>query len=51
MNITPQIAEKDANRMEHIMSDETFEALKNITKKGVNANDVFIDSVLYKRLR
>ncbi len=32
IGVDPEIAESDACRIEHIISDETFEALKSLTK-------------------
>lgn len=32
LNLDPQLAEKDACRVEHVISDETFEAFKNLLK-------------------
>ena len=32
LNLDPELAEKDACRVEHVISDETFEAIKNLLK-------------------
>ncbi|WP_139197198.1 metal-dependent transcriptional regulator [[Clostridium] fimetarium] len=51
LGVSPQTAEKDACRIEHMISDETFEALKNqLTKKGEMINGVFADSTINKGL-
>lgn len=51
LGVSPQVAEKDACSIEHMISDETFEALKNqIEKRGEMINGVFADSTFDKGL-
>ncbi|MEA4921664.1 MAG: metal-dependent transcriptional regulator [Clostridiaceae bacterium] len=51
LGVSTQTAEKDACRIEHMISDETFEALKNqLTKRGEMINGVFADSTINKGL-
>ncbi len=37
LNIDEDLADKDACRIEHVISPETFERIKQITKKGVDS--------------
>ena len=51
LGVSPQTAEKDACSIEHRISDETFEALKNqMAKRGEMINGVFADSTFDKGL-
>ena len=51
LGVSPQVAEKDACRIEHMINDETFEALKNqLTKRGEMINGVFAGSAIDKGL-
>lgn len=51
LGVSLKTAEKDACCMEHIISDETFEALKNqLAKRGGMINGVFADSTIDKGL-
>ncbi|MFA9466681.1 MAG: metal-dependent transcriptional regulator [Velocimicrobium sp.] len=51
LGVSPQTAEKDACSIEHMISDETFEALKNqMAKRGEMINGVFADSTIDKGL-
>lgn len=51
LGISAQTAQKDACCIEHIISDETFEALKNqLAKRGEMINGVFADSTIDKGL-
>ena len=51
LGVSLQTAEKDACCIEHIISDEMFEALKNqLAKKGEIINGVFADSTIDKEL-
>lgn len=51
LGVSPQTSEKDACSIEHMISDETFEALKNqMAKRGEMINGVFADSTFDKGL-
>lgn len=38
LNIDEELADKDACRIEHVISPETFDRIKQVTQKGVDSN-------------
>ncbi|MCD7967862.1 MAG: metal-dependent transcriptional regulator [Clostridiaceae bacterium] len=51
LGIPPEIARRDAGAMEHVVSNETFEALQKLVKQngGVTADDLIPYQTLDKR--